>query len=203
MRRTGRGWGRAAIATGIVAAVLAAAGAVFWFTKDDTDMVLPPTLFTSPSAPNLASQTTVFERLSGPDRTVLRDGTGAVVAVFTDGARTVTINGAKRTFQEAEATSSVVNTATWVRLAPQPWRAGEEKAAWFETWLRQARQDTSPDVLAIAFEYVIGAPAANNAEGVRFRGDASFGPIKASGAGRQEQSDFYDYLGVPWSFPDG
>jgi cell wall-associated NlpC family hydrolase len=153
--------------------------------------------------PTVASSSLIFERLTAPPRTVLRDGSGAVVATFTDGARTVVINGPKRTFREPQATQATVNTSAWVRLAPQPWQAGDERAAWFDPWFREASRDTSPDVLEIATQYMIGAPAQKDEKGVRFRGDAAFGPVKPTGVGRQEQSDFYDYLGMDWSFPDG
>ncbi|MFC5105145.1 NlpC/P60 family protein [Kibdelosporangium philippinense] len=69
--------------------------------------------------------------------------------------------------------------------------------------MTKALRDTSPDILAVAMEYIDGAAAQKNAEGVRFRGDAAFGPVAATGAGRLERSDFYDYLGVPWEFEDG
>lgn len=145
----------------------------------------------------------VFERLANPPRTVLRDASGSVQATFTDGARTAVLTGPKRTFSEPAATEASVNTTAWVRLIPQPWQAGAEKASWFAPWFEQARADTGPDVLAVATQYLAGAPAEKDAKGVRFRGDATFGPVKATGVGRSEQSDFYDYLGIDWSFPDG
>lgn len=144
-----------------------------------------------------------FSRLANPPRTVARDPSGAVLATFTDGARTVVINGPKRTFGEPAATPAAVNTTAWVRLIPEPWQAGAEQASWFAPWLSQARADTAPDVLAVATQYLAGAPAEKDAKGVRFRGDATFGPVKPTGVGRSEQSDFYDYLGIDWSFPDG
>ncbi|CRK56728.1 secreted protein [Alloactinosynnema sp. L-07] len=142
-----------------------------------------------------------FERLADPARTVVRDG-GSTVAVLTDGARTALFTGPKRTFAEQAATRAKVVTTAWVRLVPQPWTPGAETTPWFKTWFSDARSDTSPDVLEVATQYVIDAPEERDAKNVRFRGDASFGPIKSSGTGRKEQSDFYDYLGVPWTFPD-
>lgn len=145
----------------------------------------------------------VFERLDAPARTVLRDASGAVLATFTDGARTVVLNGPRRTFREPAATAASVNTTAWVRLIPAPWQAGSENAGWFAEWYSAASRDTAPDVLEIATQYLAGAPAEKDGKGVRFRGDATFGPVKATGVGRSEQSDFYDYLGIDWSFPDG
>ncbi|MBY8851981.1 hypothetical protein K7G98_28340, partial [Saccharothrix sp. MB29] len=145
----------------------------------------------------------VYERLDAPARTVVRDDAGGVVAVFTDGARTAQLVGPRRSFSEPKATSATVNTSSWVRLLPQSWRAGAEDEDWFADWFGRARGDTGPDVLAVATDYLIDTPDETDADGVRFRGDASFGPVKPSGAGRQEQSDFYDYLGLPWDFVDG
>ncbi|MFI9815865.1 NlpC/P60 family protein [Saccharothrix variisporea] len=158
----------------------------------------------APTSPRVEAQADrlVYERLADPARTVVRHG-GDVVAVLTDTARTVVLNGPRRSFSEPQATKATVNTSSWVRLLPQPWRAGAEQESWFTEWFAKARGDTSPDVLAVATEYLAGKPDQTDANGVRFSGDASFGPVKASGAGRQEQSDFYDYLGVPWQFPDG
>jgi cell wall-associated NlpC family hydrolase len=143
-----------------------------------------------------------FERTSAPDRTLVLDRTGAAVAVFTDGARTVRLTGPSRTFREPKATDATVTTTAWVRLAPQPWMAGAERADWFQPWFAKARTDTSPDVLAVATEYLADAPEERDAAGVRYRGDASFGPVAKSGEGRLERSDFHDYLGLPWDFPD-
>jgi hypothetical protein len=41
-----------------------------------------------------------FDRLGGPARTVVRDGSGAMVATLTDGARTAVLTGPGRTFTE-------------------------------------------------------------------------------------------------------
>jgi hypothetical protein len=148
-----------------------------------------------------------FDRLAAPDRTVVRDADGAIVATFTDGARTVSLTGPERTFSEPSTTSAEVRTTTWVRLAPTPWHAGAEHAAWFEPWFLKALRDRSPDVLAIAMQYLHGKPALSK-DGVRYAGDASFGPVDpdipyGDTDFRLEQSDFYDFLGISWRFDDG
>lgn len=143
-----------------------------------------------------------FARATAPDRTLVLDRTGSAVAVFTDGARTVRLTGPSRTFREPKATDATVTTTAWVRLAPQVWSAGAERADWFQPWFAEARTDTSPDVLAVATEYLADAPEDRDAAGVRYRGDASFGPVAKSGDGRLERSDFHDYLGLPWDFSD-
>ncbi|ALG09559.1 NlpC/P60 family protein [Kibdelosporangium phytohabitans] len=144
-----------------------------------------------------------YDRLENPPRTVVRDGRGRIVATLTDGARSVALTGKGRTFEEPRATEAKINTNVWVRLLPDYWKSGEENAAWFRPWLDKALADTSPDMFAISMQYIEGASAEKDAKGVRFRGDASFGPIAPSGAGRLERSDFFQYLGVPWSFVDG
>jgi cell wall-associated NlpC family hydrolase len=145
-----------------------------------------------------------FKRLTDPARSVAVDPAGRTVAVFTDGARTVRLTGPVRTFKEPKFTSATVSTDAWVRLAPQEWKAGEENAAWLRPWLTTALADTGPDALAIATQYLFGMPEQKDAKGVRFAGDADFGPFSDTDPdGRAENSDFFDYLGITYRFPDG
>jgi cell wall-associated NlpC family hydrolase len=190
----------------VVIAVIALSGfGVVHFARQTTGgpTAAPPAsalaIQDSDAAPAAATR---FERLENPARTVQRDGTGAVVATFTDGARTVTITGPPRTFTEPQFTTATITTTTWVRLAPQEWAAGAEQAEWFGPWFEVAKQDTSPDVLDVAMQYAVGAAPEKNPDGLRIRGDAVFGPVAPGGEARLEQSDFFDYLGVPWTFPD-
>lgn len=144
-----------------------------------------------------------FERRDEPDRTVVSDGHGTMVATFTDGARTVRLTGPQRVFAEPQYTDATVTTDAWIRLAPKPWRDGDEQETWFRPWLTKALADTSPDVLSVATQYIYGAPEQHDAKGIRIAGDASFGPVSATDPdGRAENSDFYDYLGVTWKFSD-
>ncbi|MEU5095892.1 NlpC/P60 family protein [Streptomyces sp. NPDC020996] len=151
-----------------------------------------------------------FERLSDPDRTVVRAADGGTLATFTDGARTAVLTGPTRTFSEPRTTEAKVTTDAWVRVLPHTWQRGMEKSAWFKSWFRKALGDTSPDVFAVAFQYSsAGAPDKRNADGVRYAGTAHFGPRNAAVknpldfAYYDEKSDFYDYLGIEWAFPDG
>ncbi len=151
-----------------------------------------------------------FERLSAPDRTVVRAGDGGTLATFTDGARTAVLTGPSRTFGEHRTTEAKVTTDAWVRVLPHAWQQGMEKSAWFTTWFRKTLGDSSPDVFAVAFQYSsAGAPDKHNGAGVRYAGTAHFGPRNAAVnnpldfAYHDEQSDFYDYLGIDWTFPDG
>lgn len=143
-----------------------------------------------------------YDRLANPARTVVRDRSGTVLATFTDGARTVALTGPTRTFAEPRFTKATVTTSTWVRLAPQPWAAGAEKADWFAPWFDKARKDTSPDVFDTAMQYADGAADVTNADGLTIHGDAIFGPVEPAGYARLEQSDFLDYLGISYTFPD-
>ncbi|SMD20653.1 NlpC/P60 family protein [Kibdelosporangium aridum] len=144
-----------------------------------------------------------YERLARPARTVVRDEAGAVVATFTDGARTVVLTGHSRTFQEPRTTRATVTSNAWVRLIPHEWREGEEATAWFRPWLDSALSDRSPDVLGVTMEYLDGAPSGTNEKNVRFRGDASSGPSEADDRTASAAADFYEYLGLRWTFPDG
>ena len=150
-----------------------------------------------------------YSRLDGPPRTVLRDGDDAVIATMTDGARTVALAGPRRTFADPRFTTAEVTSRVWVRLLPREWVAGTEQQPWFRGWLDEHLRDRGPDVLACAAQYLAGQPDAVDEKGLRYRGDAGFGPAvvspagPATPAGRAEDSDFNDYLGVRWTYPDG
>ncbi|MFJ8158954.1 NlpC/P60 family protein [Streptomyces sp. NPDC094468] len=151
-----------------------------------------------------------FERLSDPDRTVVRGPDGGTLATFTDGARTAVLAGPTRHFSEPRTTEAKVTTNAWVRVLPRPWQEGMENSGPFMKWLGKALTDTGPDVFAVAFQYSsAGAPDKHNANGVRYAGTAHFGPRNSKVedpldfAYHDEQSDFFDYLGIPWTFPDG
>ncbi|MCI3933651.1 C40 family peptidase [Streptomyces sp. AN091965] len=148
-----------------------------------------------------------WERLRNPDRSVLRTEGGKVLATFTDGARAATLTGPSRTFTEPANTKSRVVTDDWVRLMPEVWRKGAEKEKWFKDWYKQFAGSEEDDVFAMAFQYVEGAPVKKDDEGIAYRGDANFGPLNPNGSEgndlREEQSDFYDYLGIPYTFRDG
>ncbi|MEV6426106.1 NlpC/P60 family protein [Streptomyces sp. NPDC051662] len=145
-----------------------------------------------------------WERLQNPARSVLRSGDGDILATFTDDARTATLNGPSRTFDEPTNTKSRVVTENWVRLMPEAWKKGAEKEKWFKDWFKEYYGSEEDDIFAFAFQYVEGAPIKKDDEGVPYAGDAFFGPIDESNpTNRLEQSDFYDYLGIPYTFRDG
>jgi|GEM_PF-2437417 len=135
----------------------------------------------------------IYERRADPAGTEVTDGEGRWLATFTDGARTATLRGPERTFAEATAAAPVVGT-TWVRLLPAPF-AGRVDAA----WLAAALADRSPDILALAMQYLVGASPLYGATGLQIAGDANYGPLQNDGT-RQEGSDFNDYLGIHWAY---
>ncbi|HEY3482699.1 MAG TPA: hypothetical protein VGL02_27755, partial [Streptomyces sp.] len=166
------------------------------------------------STPGTATTTAVptggyqYERLAAPGRTVVRDAAGSVLGTFTDGARTALLTGPARTWSEPRTTTATVHSTAWVRLMPTAWKEGRETSAWFRAWFPKTLADRSPDVLGTAFEYGDGAPDRRKDDGLRYAGDAAFGPrvpgeSQTSFHYRDEKSDFYDYLGIPWTFPDG
>ncbi|MGW7439585.1 NlpC/P60 family protein [Streptomyces sp. NPDC054849] len=148
-----------------------------------------------------------WERLQSPDRSVMRDGTGQVLATFTDGARTATLTGPSRTFTEPANTTTRVVTENWVRLMPEPWKPGAENQQWFGEWFKKYFGSQEDDIFAMAFQYGDQAPVKKDAQGTSYAGDASFGPLNPTGSAgndlRLEQSDFYDYLGTPYTFRNG
>jgi cell wall-associated NlpC family hydrolase len=127
-----------------------------------------------------------------------------VVATLTDGARTAVLPGPARTFADPKFTRATVTSTTWVRLLPRAWERGSETEPWFRRWLDRESASAEPDALAVAAQYLEGRPATRDAAGIRFRGDAAFGPREQpDGSTREERSDFYDFLGADWTFADG
>lgn len=77
----------------------------------------------------------------------------------------------------------------WVRLLPVPFSGIVD-----EPWLIARLQDVTPDILAVAMQYITHAPAVT-AGGLQVAGDAGYGPLLSDGS-RQEGADFNDYLGI-------
>ncbi|GIG61548.1 hypothetical protein Lfu02_59200 [Longispora fulva] len=191
-----------ALAAGALAVL---ATGVFLVVRSDGAAPVPTEVASgAPSATARATAALQFRRLQDPPRTEVLGGDGSTVAVFTDTSRTVRLTGPERVFAEPKYTPATVRTDQWIRLAPHPWSAGQETQPWFAPWLKSATADRTPDVLGVAMEYGYGAQPLTDPTGQQIAGDAAFGPLSdADPDGRAENSDFYDYLGVPWSFPDG
>lgn len=135
------------------------------------------------------------QRFRYPPRTAVYDASGAWVATFTDDARTVRLKGPARTLRERTAIS--IENTHWVRVLDEPFDGVVEIA-----WLDAARADRSSDVVARSLQYIEGAaPITSSVSGLQIAGDAHYGPL-VDGA-RQEGSDFNDYLGIAWTYPDG
>jgi NlpC/P60 family len=139
---------------------------------------------------------TYIRRLTNPDRTEVRDSQKKWLATLTDGAYTVTLRGPRRSFAEPTAANAVTHS-TWVRTLPMPFD-GKLDTTWL-AYALQANTKKVPDVLAIAMQYLAKAAAIfeNN---LQIAGDAAYGPIK--NGTREEGSDFNDYLGIQWVYPD-
>ncbi|GIH14063.1 C40 family peptidase [Rugosimonospora africana] len=142
-----------------------------------------------------------YVRLSHPDRTAVYDEHSTPVATLTEGARTVVFTGPRRRFAEPATTRAHVGSNSWVRLAPRPWHFGAQAQTWFTGWFAAHDGSTRPDAMGIAMQYVTGTPRLVDSAGVPYAGDAGFGPL-IDGV-RDQRSDFYDYLGIPWTWPDG
>ncbi|MEO6578876.1 MAG: hypothetical protein ABIO99_08275, partial [Candidatus Limnocylindria bacterium] len=130
----------------------------------------------------------IATRVGDSNRTEVRDRSGIMLAELTDGARTVPMMGPWRTWTEP-GTDAQVTEDRWVRLLPEPYDGSFDTSE--ASWLRSALADTSPDVLAVAFQYITGAHDQVR-DGVTMAGDASYGPRLGA--------DFNDYLGVEWTY---
>jgi hypothetical protein len=139
---------------------------------------------------------TYSRRLTNPDRIEIRDSKNKWLATLTLGAYTVTSSGPRRTFAEPAAADAVTHSV-WVRTLPAPCD-GTLDARWLSHAL-QANTNKVPDVLAIAMQYIAKA-APIVVDDLQIAGDASYGPL--IDGEREEGSDFNDYLGIPWEYPD-
>lgn len=182
--------GRVLRVSGLVLVIAVSGTASAYFARQEHDD-LAIAAITASAGTVVSHGSYRYERLADPPRTVVATGGGAVVATLTDGARTVVLSGPARTFSDPKQTSATVTTTAWVRLAPQAWTAGAEHAAWFGPWLASVVGSTTPDVLAVAMQYLPDAPSVMD-NGLHVAGDASFGP----------GADFERYLGIGWRFPD-
>ncbi|MBD2078311.1 C40 family peptidase [Phormidium sp. FACHB-592] len=148
------------------------------------------------------SEAYLFQALTEPDRLEVRDRDGNFFALFTYGAYTVTLAGPERTLFEREETKGDVSVkhTIWVRTYPKPF-TGELDTAWFEKALEANKQGV-PDILAIAMQYIKGAPPICDDIGLQIAGDAEYGPKSEPGEDgvRKEGADFNDYLKLRWNF---
>ncbi|MFD3870346.1 C40 family peptidase [Streptomyces sp. NPDC058623] len=200
---------RTALHTSVVTLLVAASAYLTYELRKEEQVKAPAVLRVTDRAQKGAEQggAQKWDRLKNPERSVLRGADGAVLATFTDGARTASLTGKSRTFTEPATTQTKVVTDSWVRLLPEGWRNGAEREPWFQDWFKKYYGNEEDDLFAIAFQYGDQAPPKKDAAGVQYAGDANFGPLNPkSSVGddlRLEQSDFYDYLGTPYTFRNG
>lgn len=231
-QRDVRHWSNTGVIAGSVvgAIVVAAAGLAIWRAEQpgpaDAAVGQQGTTVTAPSgsgtpgwsatasaAPFAADSLQgpyTYKRVTQPSRTEVFSASNKLVAVFTDGARTVQITGPTRTFSEPSATTATVTTSVWVRLAPHAWSSGAQTSAWFKDWFPTQVGSTRPDLFGLATQYMAGAPDQRDSAGVRFAGAAKFGPYTSTTAAyqnplgdRDDRADFNDYLGISYTFQDG
>jgi cell wall-associated NlpC family hydrolase len=139
---------------------------------------------------------TQVQRLTNPDRIRISDSKNNWLATMTAGAYTVTLAGPQRTFLEPTA-GHAVKHKVWVRTLPGPFN-GKLDARWLRLAFEENEQKV-PDVLAIAMQYIKGAPEIFEG-GLPIAGDAAYGPLKDGK--REEGADFNDYLGIAWKYPE-
>lgn len=100
------------------------------------------------------------------------------------------------------ASPPVVTHTTWVRVLDSPF-----DGTWTAALANQVRAwaaDTSPDALAYAMMYITGAPPVSDPSqsGLQVYGQSQYGPLAADGT-RIEFSDWNDYIGISWDYPNG
>ncbi len=96
----------------------------------------------------------------------------------------------KFTFDDFYANGTAVNPTTvrhdhWVRVLSTAFAGNVD-----EEWVYGALNDTTPDALAVAMEYINQAPSVSSS-GLQIAGNAHYGPVDEIGA-RTEGSDFND-----------
>jgi cell wall-associated NlpC family hydrolase len=135
--------------------------------------------------------------VTNPDGTEIRKN-GRRVALFTNGAQTVTLAGPQRSFRDDDVK---LTHSIWVRLAPSP-HIGAYDEQWLDAALA-ANESEAPDVLAIASQYLKGAPPIQDGSLV-IAGEAAYGPkpSRPPDALPEEGSDFNDFLGISWQYPN-
>lgn len=143
-------------------------------------------------------EATCVRRAADPPRTIVESPCGTEAAVFTDGAYSVRLRAAERRFDSAAAANGIT-TRDWVRVLPAPFGGTLDAAT--RAWLDAATGSPALDVLALAMQYVEGAPPVRDGT-LEIAGRAEYGPLSDAGE-RLEGSDFNDYLGIAWTYGDG
>jgi hypothetical protein len=132
-------------------------------------------------------------------------GRVGVRAVASSGNSAIPLNAKFRNFTLSSgrwANPPMVTHDTWVRLLDQPY-----SGQWTPELLTQIRAwlvDRTPDALAYAWMFITGAPAVYDPvmSGKRIFGQSDYGPLYPDGT-RIEGSDWNDYIGTSWTYPNG
>jgi hypothetical protein len=100
------------------------------------------------------------------------------------------------------ASPPTVTHNTWIRVLSDPF-----DGTWTDGLADQIRAwaaDTSPDALAYAVMFITGAPTVTSTafSGAPVYGQAQYGPLYSDGT-RVEFSDWNDFIGVGWTYPNG
>jgi cell wall-associated NlpC family hydrolase len=159
--------------------------------------IVEPDGSASPSSKSTATQ--AFPAVeAAPEQTVVHDAAGAVLATLTQGARTVVMHGPSRTFAEPKHTNTTITTSDWIRLYPTAF-TGTVDNVWLARMAAENTKHSTPDLIETAMQYIVGAPTITDATGRTIAGDAAYGPEQFDD-GRQEGSDFNDYIGISYVF---
>lgn len=102
----------------------------------------------------------------------------------------------------AWASPPTVTHRTWVRVLPDAF-----SGTWTDALAVQVRAwavDSTPDALAYAAMLITGAPAVTSPalSGKQIYGQSQYGPLNTDGT-RIEFSDWNDYSGMGWTYPNG
>lgn len=135
--------------------------------------------------------------LSGTD-TTFTTGRVGVRAICNTGTTNLPVTWSWDEFTATGAWTSppTITHSTWVRVLPAAFTGVVTPTNL--SWLTSALADSTPDVLAIAMQYITGAPAVMDGS-LQIAGDADYGPLTSTG-GRAEGGDFNDYLGISWTY---
>lgn len=189
---------RSLLALGLGAAGVASVPAVVWRVADRPPPPRPPGTLRAYTAAQLLDAR-YRSRTSGARTRLYCRTSGRRVAVLTEGARTVLLDGPARVYTEPSTTRARVSSTVRVQLGPGAWRpeAHLQDPDW-TAWLAATlpRQGQGGDILSTTVQYLTGAPRLVDRHGVAYAADAGFGLDDDDGA------DFYDCLQIPWTFPD-
>lgn len=129
-------------------------------------------------------------------------GRVGVRAIAMTGNTTIPMNLIMEEFAVTSGTwvsPPVITHNTWVRTLDTPFDGSWTRS--LVTEILRWSTDTTPDALANAMKFITGAPEGIAPDGWR-TGQSDYGPLYSDGT-RIESSDWNDYLGFGWTYPNG